>query len=245
MDYAQPYVSHTGGAVSLVSDDRAVPRNKLLSSMKAAAFERLRPALHTVDVQANELLGEAEVAPAFVYFPNTAVLSVLRSLGDESYMEVASIGHEGMNALPLFLGADRMPSRSRVRTAGTAIRMARADFIAASNEDGLLSVALRRYAALLLADVERAVVCTRFHTIPQQFASWILYSADRVGRDDFALTHDSVASLFGVRRATISEAAGDLKRLGVIRTGRGRIAIHDRAQLRAAACVCYGKRNDP
>jgi CRP-like cAMP-binding protein len=211
--------------------------------MSGAAFDALRPSIDTIDVHANELLGEADAAPEFVYFPNTAVLSVLRMLADGSFMQVASIGHEGVNALPLFLGVQRMSSRSRVLTAGTATRMSATAFVSASNQDGLLSVALRHYAALVLADIERAVVCTRFHSIPQQLASWILYNADRIGRDDFSFTHEAMASLLGVRRATVSDAIGELKRTGVIRTGRGQIAIHDRIRLQLVACVCYASRS--
>lgn len=209
--------------------------------MKAAAYARLRDSIETVELENDELLEEAGAVPAFVYFPNTAVLSVLRGLGDGNYMEVASIGHEGVTGLGLFLGEQRMRSRSRVLTGGTASRMMLRDFIAASHEDGLLNGALRRYAAYMLADVERAVVCMRFHSIPQQFARWLLYSADRVGRDDFVLTHEAAATLLGVRRATISDAAGALKRAGIIESGRGRIAIKDRQGLRDAACVCYGR----
>jgi CRP-like cAMP-binding protein len=225
--------------MSIVPDIEIVPRNRLLSSMKASQFQRLRSSIETVDLDAGDLLGEAGSAPTFVYFPNTAVLSVLRRLDDGSFMAVASIGHEGVNALPLFLGSLRMCSRSQVVSGGSASRMALSDFIAASSTDGLLNGALRRYAAMVLDDVERAVVCTRFHTISQQFARWLLYTADRLGCDEFEVTHEAVAGLLGVRRATISEAAGAFKRDGVVQTTRGSIAIIDRPRLQTAACVCY------
>jgi hypothetical protein len=91
-------------------------------------------------------------------------------------------------------------SRSRVLTAGTATRVSATAFVSASNQDALLSVALRHYAARVLADIERAIVCTRFHSIPQQLASRIRNNADRIGRDDFSFTHEAMASLLGVRR---------------------------------------------
>jgi CRP-like cAMP-binding protein len=225
--------------MSVLEMEHVIPRNRLLSSMTAAQFERLRPAIASVQLEVGQLLGEADAAPDYVYFPNTAVLSVLRRLDDGHFMAVASIGREGVSALPLLLGSWRNRSRSQLLSSGGASRMAVADFITASAADGLLAGALRRYAAAVLEDVERAVVCTRFHTIPQQFARWLLFTADRVGADDFDLTHDLAARMLGVRRATISEIVGILKHEGMVDSARGRIAILDRERLRVVACVCY------
>jgi CRP-like cAMP-binding protein len=191
------------------------------------------------EVEPEQLLGEAGKRPEFVYFPDTAVLSVVRDLGAGERMEVASIGHEGMNALPLFFGAEYLTSDSQVLTGGTVARMPLADFMSAAAEHGSLNAALRAYADFLFADMERAVVCGRFHTVPQQLARWLLGNSDRVGRDDFFVTHDFVANLFGVRRATISEAVEALRRAGILGTGRARIIIVDRERLRTVSCSCY------
>jgi CRP-like cAMP-binding protein len=218
-----------------------VPRNALLSSMTASAYARLCHTIDIVDLRIDEVTAEAGVAPSFVYFPNTAVLSVRRELDDGCVMEVSSIGNEGMTGLPLFLGTKRTSCRSQVSTAGSAARMTVADFMTACQSDGLLNGALRLYAARVIADAQRAVVCTRFHSIPQQFARWVLCLADRAGREDILLTHEAAAAFLGVRRASITEAIAGLKRDHIIESRRGGMVILDRPRLENVACVCYRK----
>lgn len=221
-----------------VSED-STPRNALLSSMTASAFERLRHKIDTVDLRVDEITADIGVIPRFVYFPNTAIVSVRRQLADGCMMEVSSIGNEGVTGLPFFLGIRNTHCRSQVSTAGSAARMTMADFMTASQSDGLLNGALRLYAARMIAEAQRAVVCTRFHSIPQQFARWLLCLADRAGTESVRSTHEAAATFLGVRRASITTAVAALKRAHVIDSRRGTMVILDRQRLEREACVCY------
>ena len=212
--------------------------------MTASAYARLRSSIDVVDLSLDEITAEAGITPRYVYFPNTAVVSVQRELADGCVMEVSSIGYEGMTGLPFFLGIKSARSRSQVSTAGSAARMTMSDFMTASQSDGLLNGALRLYAARVIADAQRAVVCTRFHSIPQQFARWLLCLADRAGSEDIRFTHDAAAEFLGVRRASITMAVAALKREHIIASRRGSVAILDRARLESEACVCYRTSRD-
>jgi CRP-like cAMP-binding protein len=220
-----------------------VPRtaNRLLAGSLDAW---LGDSTETVELRMHQRLADAGVRPAHVFFPEAAVLSVMRHLGGGDRMEVASIGNEGMNAMPLFFGAQFLASDSEVLTAGSARRMPLDKFLEAATR-GPLKAALYGYADFLFADMERALVCARFHTIPQQFARWLLQNADRMGRDDFHSSHEFIARRMGVRRATISEAVLNLKRTGIISSGRARIVIQDRARLREVSCACYAANTLP
>jgi CRP-like cAMP-binding protein len=197
-----------------------------------------------VELKRHQRLANAGVRPVHVFFPEAAVLSVMRHVGSGDRMEVASIGNEGMNALPLFFGARSLASDSEVLTGGSARRMPVDKFLEAA-ACRPLRAALYAYADFLFGDMERALVCARFHSVPQQFARWLLQNADRMGRDDFHYSHDFIAKRMGVRRATISDAVLSLKRQGIVSSGRSRIVIQDRARLREVSCACYAANRGP
>lgn len=221
-------------ATMRVADVRTTANHLLASSIGSILIE----SAEVVELKVRQRLGDAGVRPAYVFFPETAVLSVMRHLGGGDRMEVASIGNEGMNGLSLFFGARFLASDSEVLTSGIARRIPLASFLEAAT-GGPLKAALYGYADFLLRDMERALVCGRFHSVSQQFARWLLYTSDRTGREDFHCTHGFISERLGVRRATISAAVETMRRSGVISSGRSRIVILDRQRLRALSCACY------
>lgn len=214
-------------------------RNHLLAVLPRDEFLQLRPLLTTVRLPAREILAEADARIRSVYFPLDTVISVTAAGHGSAWVEVGSVGCEGIAGLPVLFGSDRSPSRLLVQIAGQAERL---DADAVPDAVQRLS-ALRRllllYAQGFVTQISQSTVCSRLHAAEQRLARWILICRDRVGRDEIPVTHETMSTMLGVRRATVTEAAGALQREGLIRYRRGVVAVVDRGGLEAAACVCY------
>src|SRR5512138_2212023 len=214
--------------------------NHLLGVLPEADYEALRPRLATVQLKAREVLSEASEPIPAVYFPLDAVISVTAAGTDGSSVEVGSVGCEGMVGLPLLFGTDRSINRSVVQIGGGA------EQVSAEALPGLVGAhaSLRRllllYAQAFLTQLSRSTACNRLHSAEQRLARWLLICRDRVGRDEMPVTHETMALMLGVRRATVTEAAGELQRAGLIRYRRGIVAVAHRHGLESVACECYG-----
>jgi CRP-like cAMP-binding protein len=152
----------------------------------------------------------------------------------------AGVGNEGMVGVPLFMGGHSMPSSAVVQTAGQAWRLERRRLNAAFEGTGLMQGLLLRYALSLICQVSQTAACNRHHSVEQQLSRWLLSTLDRAPAGELVMTQELVASMLGVRRETVTEAAGKLQDGGYIRYRRGHITVIDRIGLTSRACECYG-----
>jgi CRP-like cAMP-binding protein len=214
-------------------------RNHLLAVLPRSEFLELKPLLTTVDLRAKDHLAEANRVIEAVYFPLDAVLSMAAVDRAGGTVEVGSVGCEGMTGLPVLLGAEQSTGRVGVQIGGQAERMEAAVFQREAARHAEFGRLLHLYAQAFMTQVAQSTACNRLHSAEQRLARWLLICRDRVGRDELPITQETMALMLGVRRATVTEAAGALQRAGVIRYRRGIVVITDRGGLEALACECY------
>jgi CRP-like cAMP-binding protein len=218
----------------------AAPGNRLLKALPAAEYARIAPHLSAVRVEAGQVLYEPGERPKHVYFPETAVLSMVVVMSDGSTVTTAIVGNEGMVGLSALLGTASMTTRCLAQLAGTAQCMSVAAFGRAAAESPRLESLLRRYTQAFINQVSQVAACNLRHGVRQRCAAVLLLMQDRaVGADTFPVTHEDIAVTLGVRREAVTMAARELQEAGLIRYSRGRVAILDRRGLERAACECY------
>jgi len=200
----------------------------------------LRPALQSVNFKRAEVLYQFDGTMSHVYFPHQSVVSVVTGLKDGREVEALTIGSEGMVGLGIFLGVTISTQRVVVQIPDGAMRMERADFLAALPSCPALVAQLNRYAEATLSAVAYSGACTAVHPLLGRLARWLLSSQDRVGRASFTLTQEFMAQMLAVRRPSVSVVASALQKSGCITYHRGILTIVDREALEAAACECYG-----
>jgi CRP-like cAMP-binding protein len=218
----------------------AAERNRLLRALPAAAYARILAHLEPVEITTGQVLWRPDGPIHAVYFPRTVVCSLLTPLSDEAPVEAATVGFEGMVGVPVVLGAPTTHAAALGQIGGAAARVDAArlrEWLA--HEDGATSLLLR-YAQVLQDQTAQSVACNRRHAMEERCARWLLATRDRVGGDLFALTHEFLAAMLGVRRASVTVAAGMLQQAGLITYRRGRVTILDGERLEEAACECYG-----
>ena len=213
-------------------------RNQLLRRLPPAAHARLAPHLESVELTPGQVLWRADAPIHAVYFPRTAIVSLITPLADEAPVESATVGYEGVVGVPVVLGADATHTQALGQIAGAAARVDAGrfrDWLATA--DGAMPLFLR-YAQALLEQTAQSVACNRRHAMEERCARWLLATADRAGADTFLITHEFLAQMLGVRRASVTVAAGMLQQAGLITYRRGRVTILDRAGLEASSCEC-------
>jgi CRP-like cAMP-binding protein len=213
--------------------------NSLLSALSRESFDRIAPHLERLTLAPRHLVYEPDVPIKHVYFPINCVISLVSVMADESLVEVATIGREGMVGMSAFWGTETMPMRAFAQVPGDAFRMPADAFRAEAVPGGELAGLLLRYTQAVFHQVARSAACNQVHPIGQRCARWLLMSHDRVGKDQFELTQEFLAQMLGVRRARVGVAAGALQKAGHIKYARGRITVVDRAGLEGASCECY------
>ncbi len=214
-------------------------QNRLLAALPAAEFARLAPNLELVPMRLGETLYEPRVELQHVYFPTTAIVSLLYMMESGVCVEIASVGNEGMLGISLVMGGNTTPSSAVVQTAGHAYRLKAKSLKNEFENFDLILTMLLRYTQVLLTQIAQTCACYRHHSIEQQLCRWLLLTLDRLPSNDLVLTQELVASTLGVRRESITEAAGNLQRAGLIRYRRGHIAVIDRPGLETQVCECY------
>lgn len=214
--------------------------NQLLATLDRTIYRELFGRLETVQLSQGTVVYKPETRIDSVYFPTTAVFSMLATMEDGSTVEVGPVGKEGLVGLRIFLGSDTSPDQVVVHVAGEALRVA-ANVL--KGELGADRTALRRkllrYTQMLLVMTGRTGACNKLHSIEQQLARWLLTMNDYIG-GELNLTHDLMALTLGVRRASVSVAANDLRRHNIIDYERGCIRIVNERALEEVACECYG-----
>lgn len=221
-----------------MADAEDSPRNWLLRAVafRDRAFLDSRFEFHTLS--ARTIVAESNQPIAYVYFPETAVLSVISHL-EGGTVEVGTVGVEGMSGLPVLLGAGREPLQVICQIPGTAWRIKPAALLELFQGDAAISRLLLRYAHAFFMQVAQTAACNGAHSIEQRCARWLLMTHDRVGEAEFPVTHQFLAFMLGVRRAGVTVAMRALQRNGVVEYRRGNVRIADRAGLEAQSCECY------
>jgi len=214
-------------------------RNHLLAALPAAEFERLAPHLELVALRLGETIYEPGGRLQHVYFPTTAIVSLLYIMESGASAEMAGVGNEGVLGISLFMGGDTTPSSAVVQTAGHCYRLEARLLKEEFNRAALVQKLLLRYTQALVTQMTQTAACNRHHSIEQQLCRWLLLTMDRLPLSELIMTQELVAGAFGVRRESISEAAGKLQRAGLIRYRRGHISVFERSGLEAGACECY------
>jgi CRP-like cAMP-binding protein len=174
------------------------------------------------------------------YFPTTCIVSLHYVTETGASAETAGVGNEGVVGISLFMGGDTTSSSAVVQTAGHAYRLERRLLKQEFDRAGLLQRLLLRYTQALMTQMSQTAACNRHHTVEQQLCRWLLLTLDRVSTRELVMTQELVASMLGVRREGVTEAAGKLQRAGFISYRRGHIAVLDRNGLQTRACECYG-----
>ncbi|NEQ29386.1 MAG: Crp/Fnr family transcriptional regulator [Microcoleus sp. SIO2G3] len=222
-----------------MSQSSASIKNRLLASLPQAEYERLAPHLEPVSLSLKQELYQPNVPIEFVYFPLAGVCSLLSLTSEGDLIEVATVGNDSMIGLPVFLGASQIPGIAMVQIPGDGLRMRAEDFRTHVTPNTALYELLHRYTQALFNFISQSALCNRVHSIEQRCCRWLLLTHDRVGADEFALTHEFLSQMLGVRRAGVSEVAAKLQAAGVISYRYGKITVLDRAGLEATSCECY------
>jgi CRP-like cAMP-binding protein len=218
--------------------------NKILAALSSPESLRFASQVERVSLAQGEVIYDPETKIEYVYFPETAVFSMLATMHDGSTVEVGPVGDEGMLGLRVFLGGETSLYQAIVHVAGSAMRM-RADVLREElqAENSVMPGLLLRYTRMLLAMTGLSSACNKLHSLEQQLARWLLAMDDYVG-DELRLTHELISLTLGVRRAGVSETAHDFKVAGMIDYQRGNIQILDRQALENIACECYRNVKD-
>ncbi len=214
-------------------------QNHLLAALPAAEFEALAAYLELVPLPLGKMLYEPGIQLQHAYFPTTAIVSLHYVMESGASAETAGVGNEGVVGISLFMGGDTTPSSAVVQTAGHAYRLERRVLLQEFNRAGLLQRLLLRYTQALITQMSQTAACNRHHSVEQQLCRWLLLTLDRLPSSELVMTQELVASMLGVRREGITEAAGNLQRAGFISYRRGHISVLDRSGLETRACECY------
>jgi CRP-like cAMP-binding protein len=214
-------------------------QNHLLAALPTADFEALSAHLTLVPLALGDMLYEPGRPMAYAYFPTTAVVSLYFVTESGASAETAGVGREGVVGTSIFLGDGRTASSAMVQIAGHAYRLERRDFKAAFDEAGVLARILLRYTLALMTQVAQTAACNRHHAIQQQLSRWLLLNLARASSDELVMTQELAAHMLGVRRESVTEAAGALQQQGYIRYRRGHITVLDKGGLETQACECY------
>jgi CRP-like cAMP-binding protein len=215
-------------------------RNRLLLALPPDELSELWPKLEPVELEMREILQHPEQPQSAVYFIETGWMSMLAYMEDGDAAEVGLVGNEGMLGLQLLLDDELDDLEAMVQGPGTALRMSAAAFHEALERLPNFRRLLHRYALVQHGQVARTAACNGRHHIDQRLARWLLMAHDRAQGDTYAMTHEFLGMMLGVRRAGITVAAGTLQKAGLIRYGTGKMTITDRPGLENASCECYG-----
>jgi hypothetical protein len=223
-------VANRAPAANREAANQASIANSLLAALPQAEYQRLLAGLQPVTLTFGEVLYEPGAPIRHAYFPINCLVSLLTAVKGHRALEVG---------IALALGIDVSPARALVQASGTAMRMEAARFRDEFLQSIPLQQAVYRYTHALMAQISQIAACNQFHSLEERLARWLLMTRDRVGSNEFRLTHELLAGLLGGRRVGVTMAAGVLQKRKLIKCGRGEITILDRKRLSAAACECY------
>ena len=211
----------------------------LLAALPEVERARWVPQLEPVEMPLGQVLYESGGKMSHVYFPTTAIVSLLYVMEDGASAEIAVVGNEGIVGIALFMGGESTPSRAVVQSAGQGFRLKAQTMKDEFNRAGPVLHLLLRFTQALIPQMSQTAVCYRHHSLDQQLCRWLLLSLDRLRGSELVMTQELIANMLGVRREGVTEAALKLQKLGLIRYARGHISVLDRPGLEQRACECY------
>ena len=214
-------------------------RNHLLAALPREDFARLEPHLELVPLPLGWAVYESGGQQGYVYFPTTAIVSLLYVMADGDSAEIAVVGNDGLVGIALFMGGETTPSRAVVQSEGQGYRLKGLLLKGEFERGGELQHLLLRYTQALITQMAQTAVCNRHHAVEEQLCRWLLLSLDRLPSNELTMTQELIAAMLGVRREGVTQAAGKLQEAGVIHYSRGKITVLDRPKLEALVCECY------
>ncbi len=214
-------------------------QNHLLAAMSEIEWHQWEPDMEPVDFSLNQVLYESGKTPAYMYFPTTAIVSLLYMTKSGASSEVAVVGNDGVVGLSLLLSGSNTPNQALVQSAGKGYRMRAQAVKIAINRDGTMLNILLRYSQAMITQMTQTAVCNRHHSIDQQLCRRLLLSLDRLSSNQIAMTQEMLSNMLGVRRESVTDAAVKLQDAGVISYKRGLITVLDRQGLEDRSCECY------
>ena len=214
--------------------------NRLLADLPTDVYTCLRPALEPVAFALGDVVYDTGRRMEHIYFPTTAVVSLIYTMEDGATAEMGLVGNEGVVGIALFMGGETTPNQAVAQVAGGAFRMKAQALLEEFRRGGAFQLALLRYTQALITQISQTAVCNRLHPVEKRLCRWLLLTHDRVRSDELFMTQEFIAHMLGVRREGVTAAAHHLQKAGLIRYARGHITILDRARLEAAVCECYG-----
>lgn len=214
-------------------------QNRLLAALPAIELERIKSHLELVHMPLGDVLCESGGRLPYVYFPTSTIISLHYILENGASSEIAGVGNEGLLGISLIMGGESTPSWATVQTGGYGYRLKASLLLQEFNQGGPIQRLLLRYTQALITQISQTAVCNRHHTIEQQLCRWLLLTLDRLNSQELVMTQELIASMLGVRREGITEAAGKLQQAEIIRYRRGHITVLDRTGLETHVCECY------
>jgi CRP-like cAMP-binding protein len=213
--------------------------NRLIAALPEADRQRWMNELEPVTLDLGQVIYESGRPLSHVYFPTSAIVSLLYVMESGASAEIAVVGFEGVVGISLFMGGETTPSRAVVQSAGQAYRMPSRVIKDEFSRSLDVMHLLLRYTQSLITQMAQTAVCNRHHTVDQQLCRWLLLSLDRLRGNHLVMTQELIANMLGVRREGVTEAALKLARAGLLSYARGHIKVLDRAGLEARTCECY------
>jgi CRP-like cAMP-binding protein len=211
----------------------------LLASLPDSEWQRWVPELELIDMPLGQVLYESGSVQPYVYFPTTAIVSLLYVTENGSSAEIAVVGHEGLVGVALYMGGETSPNRAVVQSAGQGLRIKARIIKDEFGRSVPVMHLLLRYAQALITQVSQTAVCNRHHSLQQQLCRWLLMSLDRLPGNELKMTQELISNMLGVRREGVTESALKLQEAGLIRYSRGHITVLDRKGLEQRVCECY------
>ena len=222
-----------------ILNPRTTGQNRLLAALPAEVYQRLEGNLERVRMEHGGVLHENGEALRHIYFPTDCMVTLLCEMDDGATGEIAVVGNEGLVGIAILMGGKTTPNRAVVQSAGSAFRIKANILLREFERRGALQHLLLRYMQALLTQTAQTAVCNRYHALEQQLCRWLLLSLDRLPSNVLTMTHELIATMLGVRREGVTEAAGNLQAAGLIHYFRGKITVLDRPKLEARVCECY------
>lgn len=224
---------------SIIRDMESAQKNCILSAITSSELQELFPHLEPVYLELGDIIYEPNQPMNYAIFPVSCIISLQYIMDTGACAEAAEVGSEGMLGLPILLGDNITTNTALVQTAGLAYRLHHRILKKMFEAGKSLQVILLRYTQAIMTQMFQTAACNRHHSIEQQLCRWLLLTTDRIPSGEFLMTQESVANMLGVRRESVTEAAGTLKNAGCIDYRRGHISVLDREKLEGNVCECY------
>jgi CRP-like cAMP-binding protein len=214
-------------------------QNRILAALPALDYERMLPDLEYIPMPLGWTMSESGDHVNFLHFPTSGIVSLIYDLENGASSEIALVGNEGMVGISIFMGGESMPSSTVVQSEGDAYRLSRKVMKKEFALGGQLQHLALLYTQALISQTSQTAVCNQHHTLDQQLCRWLLMSLDRLHENKLVITQEMIASLLGVRRESVTDAAGKLQKAGIIEYSRGLIKVLNRPKLEKKVCECY------